>query len=96
MLTRAEFSGLFPDDLTAAGNPLWAYEDYIGVKSEFFVNIPCIRDFDRKLFWRWCADHLQGHVQCYASDGETEWWGFTHDSDVTIWMLRWAGSSASA
>jgi hypothetical protein len=93
LITRVEFARFFLDDYTGAGNPLWAYEDYLGVKSQFFVNIPCIRNFDKEVFWTWCQEHLAGTVICYASDGEKEWWGFTCETDVTIWLLRWANAS---
>jgi hypothetical protein len=90
IITREEFSKLFPDDLTGVGNPLWAYEDYVGVKSQFFVNVSCIRDFDKVVYWNWCDENLAGTVICYASNGETEWWGFTREHDVAIWILRWS------
>jgi hypothetical protein len=42
-------------------------------------------------FWFWCTTRLSGYVRCIASntDYEEELWGFTADSDITLFLLRW-------
>ena len=97
MITRSEFIQVFPDGLANPDSPLWAYEDYTGFESQYFVKVHCVGELAETIgqtekrieYWNWCQHHLSRLPICYSSTGESEWWGFETEVDGTIWLLRW-------
>jgi hypothetical protein len=47
---------------------------------------------DKLNFWLWCETNLIGVIRCFSSNTEKqeEWWGFQKQSDISVWMLKWA------
>jgi len=43
-------------------------------------------------YWPWVGATLKGDIACFSSDTneKEEWWGFTDQADMTMWMLKWA------
>ena len=95
MLTRSEFIDYFKNlDSRINGNdpgcPLWIPEDEI--PSQWFVCVKPIGVHKFKFsYYDWCNKTLVGRVRCYSSSSEDlqEWWGFTRQEDIPIWMLKW-------
>lgn len=94
MLTRVEFAQHFDEVKHGLGqpdSPLWCPEEN-GDPSNWFV---CVKPIGvsrfRGTYWNWCNTALQGQVKCYSSDSDNshEWWGFTDQKDIPIWMLKW-------
>lgn len=73
-------------------HPLWIPETEIkpGPPSQWFIKN--YFDSDTDGYWAWCDANLQGMIRCYMVDDNEgwEWWGFTEESDMTVWMLKWA------
>jgi len=94
ILTREEFADEFNSLKPGLGNPdspLWFAEEQ-NIKPSWFVCIKPIRISERKQeYWSWCNMTLKGQLLCYSSNSEDqqEWWGFTDQKDVVLWMLRW-------
>jgi len=98
VLTRSEFIDYFRKldyriDGTDPLCPLWVPEEEDNITCHWFVQVPPLGM--RKIksgYYRWCHYALQGQVRCFSSDLEAreEWWGFTVERDITIWMLKWA------
>lgn len=101
MITRAEFKHLAKtwhphEDWSLPDSPLWIPEHRDFVIPEWFVCVYPIKIGETRQdcqdFWDWCADNLSGKLLCYMSDtdDQEEWWGFTNQKDIVLWMLRWA------
>ncbi len=73
-------------------HPLWIPETEMrpGPASSWFVKASCRRT-GQPDYWSWCDANLEGIVRCYMLDEEAdaEWWGFTNQKDMVIWMLKW-------
>lgn len=99
ILNRQEFAEHFNRTHSGLGDknsPLWEPEERLSRNNAVaFICVTPIRVLNplrnKTLFWEWCRDHLQGKVFCYSCDtinGE-EWWGFTDESDIVLWVLKW-------
>lgn len=97
MLTRTEFAQHFDElqyGLGQPDSPLWCPEESDNKPSKWFV---CVRPLTvtvsgfKQDYWSWCNKTLQGQVKCYSSDSDNhqEWWGFTDQKDISVWMLKW-------
>ncbi len=95
--SRQQFADMWNEEKPGLGeveSPLWIPEHSVGpVKCEWFV---CVKPLSairtsKELFWDWCEENLKGQCRCFSSDfmRRSEWWGFTHEEDVPIWMLKW-------
>jgi hypothetical protein len=77
-------------------HPLWEAEKFstTQVQCQYFVCVkPIVFDgWEKHTYWDWVNTTLQGDVTCYSSDDRErqEWWGFTKEEDVPIWILKWA------
>ena len=89
MILRLEFARQFPPECSVPEGPLWAYEDYVGIRCEYFIKTPLPQNWDTGVHWRWCEHNLTGRILCY-SWGDECWWGFTDSQDLSVWLLRWA------
>jgi hypothetical protein len=101
-LTREEFTDEFNrimrnhGDCSAPDHPLWEAEKFTErqIKCQHFVCIKPIvqQDWKKAEYWHWVNTTLQGDITCYSSDDreQEEWWGFTNEADIAIWMLKWA------
>lgn len=97
MLTRVEFIEYFKKlDYRIDGNdplcPLWVPEEEDYITCHWFVRVlPLGIKTIKSDYYRWCDQTLQGKVRCFSSDseGQEEWWGFTHKEDVPVWILKW-------
>lgn len=89
---RRNFSGVD----TEPNSPLWIPEHDLEHPCQWFWHGRCIgtsKDIRFKLdYWLWCSENLSGHVRCFYSDTDSdqEGWGFTDQSDISWWMLKWA------
>jgi hypothetical protein len=92
--SRAEFVKYWNSIKFGLGNSnsgLWAYEQAHKFKSQHFICVKSITINDGDEFIQWVKDNCSGRVSCYSSNGnDEEWWGFTDESDIMIWILRWA------
>lgn len=46
----------------------------------------------KEYYYSWCKENLKGQVRCFSSDPTDtmeEWWGFTEQNDIMLWMLKW-------
>lgn len=95
ILTRSEFADYFNGLRPGLGNadsPLWIPEDGAD-PSEWFVCVSPRQAHQYKIdFWQWCHQCLLGQVRCYSSSDEEqqEWWGFTNQKDIVLWLLKWS------
>ena len=96
ILTREEFSHYFnalKEGLGDSKSPLWIPDEAEdGGPSEWFVCVKPIGVHKFKFaYYDWCNKTLRGKVRCYSSDNddEQEWWGFTDQKDIPLWMLKW-------
>ena len=99
ILTREEFSDYFNQEhpgLGAASSALWEPECYEpdARPSRWFLYARSVQiqnpDWDKAGYWGWVRDHCQGQVLCYSLDDEGQgWWGFEHQADIMLWILRW-------
>lgn len=97
---RQEFATVFEEmkpGLGAPDSPLWLPEHSLKPDTcEYFICVGPVRpvwdDDDAGLFWDWNEENLQGHVRCFSSNSRDreEWWGFTDESDIMLWILKWA------
>ena len=94
--SRKEFADYFNnkrDELGADNSPLWAAEE--GSICQWFIKVRPLSfhksSAAKSNFWFWCVTHLAGNVVCYSSDdyNEEEWWGFTVETDIVLWVLKW-------
>lgn len=71
------------------------------IKSEWFICVNPIPERHGTLtslnsidlnYHAWCWQHCKGRVLCYSSDtdNDEEWYGFTVEDDIPLWLLRWA------
>lgn len=78
-------------------HPLWAGEHSYTprITCQWFV---CVQPLDllntaegKDGYWKWINTNLAGKMVCYCSDdiNKQEWWGFTHEDDAVLWLLRW-------
>lgn len=94
--TRAQFADMWNEEKPGMGDadsPLWVPEDSTNnIRCEWFV---CIRPLGvqhfKKQYWAWCDENLVGTCRCFSSsvEGPEEWWGFTNEDDIALWMLKW-------
>lgn len=104
VLTRRQFRQHWESvrlGFSSDNSPLWATEEHYRKKSRWFV---CVRPINahseltvdgrtpKQEFWLWCNRHCAGQILCYSSDDENqeEWWGFSHQADIVLWMLKWS------
>jgi hypothetical protein len=96
MLTRNEFVEYFDQldpriQAAESSSPLWIPEQDT-IQCQWFV---CAKPINASTFdstyFTWCQQMLQGAVLCFSSDtdNQQEWWGFTHQEDIPLWMLKW-------
>ena len=96
MISRREFVQYWEAQQPGLGSDdsvLWVGEQHRGRPCEWFVKVrPLVLiDHDqRRCYWDWCAQNLQGTVGCYSSSSVEEWWGFTCRDDIVLWMLKWS------
>ena len=103
ILTRDEFKRWmvreFDDPgIAAPKSALWIPEDRTGLRCQYFV----LAEGRRRRYqtwselhdeyWTWCTETLAGDVRCFWANNESgeEWWGFTEQDDIPIWILKWA------
>ena len=50
------------------------------------------RGNDKGIYWAWCNNVMQGDLRCFMSNDnrQQEWWGFTHEQDIPVWLLKWS------
>lgn len=97
MLNRRQFKehwNQIDPRLAVDDGPLWIPEKYADHKPcRWFVQIRR-QDWetpqDKNQFWIWCQQHCAGQILCYSADDDSEWWGFTHQADIALWLLRWS------
>ena len=97
VLARSEFIDYFRNldhriDGADPLSPLWIPEEDGDVTCNWFVCVPPLGvDKFKWKYFEWCNQALCGKVRCFSSDaeGQKEWWGFTHQEDIMIWMLKW-------
>lgn len=41
-------------------------------------------------FWEWNSEHLSGYVRCMSRTLNEEIWGFSKQSDISLFLLKWA------
>lgn len=88
---REQFKQQWPKELAEHTDaPLWAYENYVQIQCQYFIQIEKMRHWDREKHWQWCDQNLKGTILCYSCCDEQQWWGFTEIDDIVIWMLKWA------
>ena len=101
MITREEFIAwwdkLVPENpANRPDHPLWIPETQLkpGPPSQWFVQHYYKEELDNGEYWTWCNANLRGQARCYMQNEEEgncwEWWGFTDQQDVVLWMLKWA------
>ncbi len=94
---RQQFADMWNEEKHGLGeldSPLWIPEEtFSPVKCEWFV---CVEPLlavrtSKNLFWDWCNKNLKGQCRCFSSnpDSQEEWWGFTDNKDIPLWMLKW-------
>jgi hypothetical protein len=93
ILSRSEFSDYFNSLKPGLGDPdspLWEAEYHFPNQFQYFIKIEPI-SFSKSNFWRWCYQNLKGQVRCFSSsiDSREEWWGFTDQSDIVWFSLKW-------
>lgn len=95
ILTRSEFEQWmvreFDDPaIVATKSALWIPEDRPGLKCQHFVFGSTDRA-GKEEYWQWCTSVLKGYVRCFWANSDTgeEWWGFTEQEDIPIWILKW-------
>ena len=93
ILTREQFVDFANEngwpDAEKPDHPIWNCEHHFRIRSEFFLRIKPIK-LSNTGFWPWCGDNLKGGLLCYASSNDNEWWGFTHEDDIPLFILRWS------
>ena len=98
---RQEFGQVFEEmkpGLGSPDSPLWSPEH--SLKPDQCVHFVCVRplnidwggDVEYNEYWAWCGEQLAGYVRCFSSNdrNQEEWWGFTDESDIMLWVLKWA------
>ena len=103
VLTRKEFVARM-ETLVQIGRVcndhiIWEGEKGQKIRCEYFVyianpidtnNLATDPDSKRKIpFWDWVEENVVGHMSCYSSSINGEWWGFTHNDSVALWLLKW-------
>lgn len=94
ILNRQEFADYFElldKRLAGPSSPLWIPDE--DDPSKWFVCVKPIGVHRFKFsYYDWCNNTLMGRVRCYSSntEDEQEWWGFTEQKDIPIWMLKWS------
>lgn len=86
--TRDEFKKLLNIDFDNYG--AFAYERAIGVESKWFVEVNSFESTNE--YWDWINSHLESKAICYlaGTTDATEIWGFAKETDMFLWMLKWA------
>ena len=103
ILTREQFIAEIDEILrlrggscAAIGHPVWIPEQEASIKCNYFVCIQPIVGSSEHAFheeyWDWVDNTLQGQTRCFCTNAgaEEEWWGFTEEADVVIFLLRWS------
>ena len=99
MLNRKQFKqhwNAIDPRLARDDGPLWLMENYADNRpSRWFVQIRQQKwktAEDQNQYWTWCSIHCAGQVMCYSADADSnqDWWGFTHQADIVLWLLRWS------
>ena len=98
MLNRRQFRqhwDAIDPKLAQEDGPLWMMENYADHRpSRWFVKIPRPRedwtDEGKNQYWSWCHKHCAGQILCYSYGDDHEWWGFTHQADIMLWLLKWS------
>lgn len=100
--TRQEFATVFEEMKPGLGlpnSPLWGPEHSLKPdQCEYFICVAPVRpiwdDNEHGTFWDWNTNKLKGYVRCFSSNhrDKEEWWGFTDNDDILIWVLRWVGN----
>jgi hypothetical protein len=99
ILTRTEFVEHWNNIKPGLGDydsALWAYErdrHRASEKCGWFILCKSIKISDDSLvkqdYWQWCNEHCKGNIFCFSSSEEEEWWGFSRQEDIMLWVLRW-------
>jgi hypothetical protein len=80
-----EFPG---EDFGQVSHPVWSYELYAPVKSNWFIKTQVV---EKSASWDgWTFKGQKGTVLCYISDNtaDEEWWGFSDKDDIVFWLLK--------
>ena len=60
----------------------------------WFIQIPTMSKnrWEWEAFDKWNWEHLTGECHSYFSESGqgTDWWGFTEETDISFWLLRWS------
>lgn len=92
VLTRKEFSEYFNKlghGLGDSGSILWE-ADRGYPRCQYFISVKPISMPSSDEYWDWCEKNLKGHVRCFSSNCEIEYWGFTDKNDILWWLLKWS------
>lgn len=95
ILTRSQFVDHWNNIKSGMGSntsPLWHPE--VGYENLFklFVNVRPVRisdNLNKNNFFDWCNKNCKGIVRCFSSNYTEEWWGFTNEDDIVLWLLKW-------
>jgi hypothetical protein len=91
VLDRSEFKRFFASvvDVIPDNSILWIPEQRDNVTCTHFLQTSSF--FDPLLMWDWAKENLKGKVLCFSMSHLHEaWWGFTDESDVALFILRWS------
>lgn len=93
ILTREEFADYFGKligyENVTDNNPIWIPELRERKQCAVFVSIPSLKYDQLETFRQWVRENCLGSVMCFSSSESTDWFGFTHEPDVVLWLLRW-------
>lgn len=109
ILNRNEFISKFNEIMRDHGpscsnddHPLWEAEKSYPtrVMCSHFICVPPILTTNTKKsdYWYWVTQSMSGQLVCYSSDDREreEWWGFTNEKDIPLWILKWASIPLTA
>lgn len=97
ILSRPEFLSRFSDiadEEELSEGRTWNPESIDGfqVKYQWFICVSPITPAIKKRraeYLHWCQRNLAGSVLCFSGGAAEEWWGFTEETDILLWTLRW-------
>ena len=78
------------------GEVLWTKrsEEENKCRCSWFIKVPPISKnrWEWEEFEAWNEKNLKGECHSYFSGPfrEHEWWGFTEETDISFWLLRWS------
>jgi len=96
LANREEFAGWFNNVEAGFGDPdspLWEAERDLATTPQWFLLLSHsvgVNTYGKAEYWEWCHKNMRGKTRCYSSSDTEEWWGFTNQDDIMLWVLRWA------